>query len=186
MDDALTTRLVVENLGFFLISSAMLAAGLYIWRGAPDFTGSRRSGTRWFRIWFVLIWLLTILLPLGVLIGVGLIGGDTAVIWALAPYLVMIVAQVGWERVALDRFHSPVWVLVPCFYLPWRLFQVYRGDQVLGHDPASALADWTLTILFVMWVINIGIHYTGIIDALRWNDRGEGRKAETAEAGSGI
>jgi len=53
-------------------------------------------------------------------------------------------------------------------FLPWRLYQVSRGFEVL-QEPAPALTLTTLYALVVLWVIDIGVHYTNIPATLRWD-----------------
>lgn len=161
-------QILLEEIFFFAASSAVIIVALYFHRHARPFPGSPRARETWFRIWFALIWLLTIFMPLGTLIGVGLIGGNDAVTLALTPYFGMIALQIGWERVCLDWRKSPVWAIVPCLYLPWRLYQTHRGFELVGPDP-GLIVWWTLAILFAMWVINIGVHFCGIPDSLQWN-----------------
>jgi hypothetical protein len=73
---------------------------------------------------------------------------------------------VVFELVAWKRLRSPIWVIVPCLFLPWRLFQVWQGMGLAPHAPLTAL---TLDALFILWVINIGVHYTNIPNTMRWN-----------------
>ncbi|HPF25269.1 MAG TPA: hypothetical protein P5528_02710 [Steroidobacteraceae bacterium] len=59
-------------------------------------------------------------------------------------------------------------VMQEAAFLPWRLYQVSRGFEVL-QEPAPALTLTTLYALVVLWVIDIGVHYTNIPATLRWD-----------------
>jgi hypothetical protein len=120
----------------------------------------------WFRIWFKVIWLVGGVLPLAALLIVGF-GGD----WALAglvlgPYFVMFAVQIATELWAI-RIGSPIWIAVPCLYLPWRLVQLERA--LVTNDGTSLLLEATVWALIVLWVINIWVHYTGIPNQMRWS-----------------
>ncbi|MGI8932701.1 MAG: hypothetical protein ACR2FS_01365 [Phormidesmis sp.] len=51
------------------------------------------------------------------------------------PYLAMLGLQVSSESASLRRFRSTVFVMVPYFYLPYRVWQLYEGLA-----PASEVA----------------------------------------------
>jgi hypothetical protein len=93
--------------------------------------------------------------------------GSRATFLALVPYVVMLALQIASEMYCWKRRESPVWVIVPCLYLPWRLWQSCRGIGVAADGPPLTLA--TMYALSVLWVVNIGVHYTNIPRALRWD-----------------
>ena len=39
---------------------------------------------------------------------------------------------------------------------------VTRGFQVMEPYPHLTIVTYTLWVLFILWIINIGVHYTGI------------------------
>lgn len=158
---------LVQNSAFFLIAS------LYVWIGArrclgtTPFPGPRPPGSA-FKVWLVVIWLVGLVLPV-VTIGTVGVGEEIATVTVgLVAYLVMFVAQVASEIFVWKRWRSPIWVIVPCLYLPWRLWQCVWGWS-LPEVQGSALASATWIALFVLWVINIGVHFTHVPLTLRWD-----------------
>jgi hypothetical protein len=160
---------VMHNLIFLLLASAALAWAQWRTLPGPAFPGPRPVGPV-FKVWLVVIWTVGLLLPLAAILVDGVIGGNRAVLWALVPYLIMFVAQVLSELFVWKRWRSPVWVLVPCLYLPWRLYQVAMGFDIMGEAGAMPLLTLiTLWALLLLWIINIGVHYTNIPNTLRWD-----------------
>jgi hypothetical protein len=132
---------VAQNIAFFAIAS------LYVWIGARRAAGTAlfpgpRPPPDWFKVWLVVIWLVGLVLP--------------------------IVAQVATELFVWKRWRSPIWVIVPCLYLAWRLWQIWWAWSLPGVA-GSDLASFTCAALFVLWVINIGVHFTNIPLTLRWD-----------------
>jgi hypothetical protein len=158
---------IAQNSVFFTI------AGVYVWIGAMRtrdtalFPGPRPP-SQWFKIWLVVIWIVGLLLPLYTLVSVGFIDGIQEVRIGLGAYLLMFFAQVATEIFVWKRWRSPIWVIVPCLYLSWRLWQIYWGWTLPGVANSS-LAGVTYVALFVLWVINIGVHFTNIPRTLRWD-----------------
>jgi hypothetical protein len=161
------TAVVLQEIAFFAIACAYIAWAL--WRLPPEiarFPGPRPVGPV-FKAWFVVIWLVGGVLPLAALVVDGIAGGSRATLLALLPYLAMFALQIASEMFCWKGRGSPVWVIVPCLYLPWRLWQSYRGIGVAADGPLLTLA--TMYALFVLWVINVGVHYTNIPRAMRWD-----------------
>lgn len=158
---------LLQNAVFFAIAS------LYVWIGARRTLGTApfpgpRPPPNWFKVWLVVIWLVGMVLPLVTLVTVGVLGGNTAVAVGLGAYLVMFIMQVATEIFVWKRWRSPIWVIVPCLYLSWRLWQCVWGMGLEGvQDSTLALGTWIA--LFVLWVINVGVHFTNIPLTLRWD-----------------
>lgn len=158
---------VAQNIAFFVIAS------LYVWIGAQRAAGTAqfpgpRPPPSWFKVWLVVIWVVGLVLPIVTLVVDGVLGGNNDVWVGLGAYLVMFVAQVVTELFVWKRWRSPIWVIVPCLYLTWRLWQIWWAWTLPGVA-ASELASFTCAALFVLWVINIGVHFTNIPLTLRWD-----------------
>jgi hypothetical protein len=153
---------ITQNGVFFLIASLYVAIGARRAAGTASFPGPRPPEA-WFKAWVV-----GLLLPLAALLYDGVIRGVGAAAIGLGFYLVMVVAQIATEIFVWKRWKSPIWVIVPCLYLSWRMWQVVWGlHLVQGQD--SPLTHITFYALFVLWVINIGVHFTNIPMTLRWD-----------------
>ena len=164
----MAVHIVLQEIVFLTLACALLIwAQWRLPKPAAAFPGPRPVGPV-FKVWLVVIWLVGLLLPLAALVVDGWLGGRVDVRLALVPYFAMFFLQVAAELYVWKRWRSPVWVLVPCVFLPWRVYQVSRGLEVLA-DPAALLSLVTLYALFVLWVINIGVHYTNIPATLRWD-----------------
>lgn len=158
-------RFALLNLVFLAVAAAILAWAQWRTRPGPRFPGPRPVGPL-FKAWLVVIWLVGMVLPLAALGIDGFAGGAAGTRTVLGWYLATFVAQLAFEIFAWKRWRSPVWVIVPCLFLPWRLFQVALGIMWLD---GPALTLWTLWALLVLWVINVGVHYSNIPNTLRWD-----------------
>jgi hypothetical protein len=177
----MTLTIWQQELLFFALAGVCL-----VWARArlpaeiAAFPGPRRVG-RVFKVWLVVIWVVGALLPLAALGQDGFVSGHDVVYAALMPYLAMFFAQIATELICWKRLASPIWVLVPCLYLPWRLWQSVRGLDAVQADPAVAqlgLTVFTMYALVVLWTINIGVHYTNIPRSLRWDYHPRDRSLE--------
>lgn len=158
---------VAQNIAFFAVAS------LYVWIGARRVAGTAvfpgpRPPPAWFKVWLVVIWLVGLVLPIVALVIEGLLGGNRDASIGLGAYLLMFFAQVATELFVWKRWRSPIWVIVPCLYLAWRLWQIHWAWTLPGVA-GSDLASFTCAALFVLWVINIGVHFTNIPLTLRWD-----------------
>lgn len=154
--------ILIGNIGFLVLAAALMGWARWRTRPGPLFTGPCPVGPA-FKGWLINIWLVGLVLPV---VTLAIDWSSPLTRLALVPYLLMFAVQVLFELVAWKRWGSPVWVIVPCLFLPWRLFQVWSGLQLGDH---AGLTQITLYALFVLWVINIGVHYTNIPNTMRWN-----------------
>ena len=163
----MAARILLQDALFFVLACACLAwAQWRLPKPSARFPGPRPVGSV-FKFWLVMIWAVGLVLPLATLVIDGVIGGRTATLLALLPYLGMFVAQVASELFCWKRWGSPVWVIVPCLYLPWRLWQGFRGLDLAADG--AVLTVVTMYALIVLWIINIGVHYTNIPATMRWD-----------------
>lgn len=158
---------LAQNIAFFAIAS------LYVWIGARRVAGSApfpgpRPPPLWFKVWLVVIWLVGLLWPAVALVWAIATDAATNIAIGLGAYLVMLFAQVGTEIFVWKRWRSAIWVIVPCLYLPWRLWQCWWGFDLSGVE-ASAFATATYMALIALWIINIGVHFTNVPLTLRWD-----------------
>lgn len=156
--------ILLLNLAFVAAAGAVLVWAQWRMRPGPMFPGPPPVGTL-FKIWLVVIWLVGLALPIAALVAEG---GAAATRLALLPYLATFVLQVATELFVWKRWRSPVWVLVPCLFLPWRVFQAWLGLGLVAGQ-ALPVTEATLVALMILWVINVGVHYSNIVNTLRWH-----------------
>jgi hypothetical protein len=153
---------ILANAAFFSVACAILVWAQWRTEPGPAFPGPQPVGPI-FKTWLVVIWLVGMVLPLVALV----VEWSEPVRLAILPYIATFVLQVATEIFVWKRWRSPVWVLVPCLYLPWRLFQSWWGWTAL--DMADyPVTSATMLALAALWLINIGVHYTNIVNTLRW------------------
>ena len=158
--------LLAENLLFFVLTLPGLIWGWSRYRHLPGFPGPVTPWPAWFKVWFKVIWAVGGLLPLVVFVWLGITGQWSLAALALGPYFVMFALQIATELTCI-RLGSPVWVAVPCFYLPWRLVQLERGLAVANASSNTILVA-TVWALIALWVINIWVHFSGMPNQMRW------------------
>lgn len=158
---------VAQNIAFFLIASLYVAIGARRIAGSAPFPGPRPP-PNWFKVWLVVIWVIGLLLPVVTLAYEWVTAGATNVVVGLGAYLVMLFAQVYTEIFVWKRWRSAIWVIVPCLYLPWRLWQCVWGFG-LPAVAESELGVVTYIALIALWVINIGVHFTNVPLTMRWD-----------------
>jgi len=90
------------------------------------------------------------------------------VLLALIPYLVMLALQILSEIVTSKRFQSCVWVMIPCLYLPYRVWQLYSGLMLLSLESGTIWVQRLLLVEIVLWIFNYGVHLSQIPRLLRW------------------
>lgn len=164
---------VAQNIAFLAFAVIILVWAQGRIRHAPPWPGPRPVG-RVFRWWLLVIWLVGFLLPVLAIVFDGVLGGQSEAWLVMLPYLLMFVAQIGYELFVWKRWRSVVWVLVPCLFLPWRLFQIHVGLLTVMPLEGLLLTKVTLVALLVLWLINIGVHYSGIALNLRWDQQRDG------------
>ena len=164
------SQLVFENAMFLLFTLPCLVWGWRRYDAQAAFPGPVTPWPAWFKVWFRVIWLVGIALPLGVSIYYVIRGEAAVAAVALGAYFFLFVIQIATELTCI-RFRSPVWVAVPCLYLPWRLVQLERG--LSGLEPEDGLMRVTLWLLIALWTVNIWVHFSGIPNQMRWHRHGD-------------
>jgi hypothetical protein len=109
-----------------------------------------------------------VVLPLIALILSGIWWGDTRVVIAIAPYFLMLGFQILSESVTINRFHSCVWVIIPCLYLPYRIWQLHTGLILLNGGELMLIRN-LLRLEIGLWIFNYGVHLSQLPRLLRWD-----------------
>lgn len=112
------------------------------------------------------------LLPLIVLFW-SLWQGQYQIAAVLISYFVVLGLQVLSETLSLRWFQSTAFVMVPYLYIPYRVWQLYRGSTL----PAVAGdAPWVQTLLLAeigLWGVNYGLDLAQLPRLFHWADRPE-------------
>jgi hypothetical protein len=95
-----------------------------------------------------------VLVPLIALILWGVWWGYSKVLTVLAWYFLMLGLQILSEILTLRKFPSVVWVMVPYLYLPYRIWQLYEGLQILSPEPELMWIRILLIVEIVLWIGN--------------------------------
>jgi hypothetical protein len=156
-----------ENFIFLILSTSFLVFVGWVWRYSKPFTLPQPLPT-WFKGWLFLVLALGVVLPLITLILWGLCWGKTSVVLVLVPYFLMLGFQILSESVTLNQFRSCVWVMIPCIYLPYRIWQLYSGITLLSGESDLILIQNLLLLEIGLWIFNYGVHLSQLPRLLRW------------------
>jgi hypothetical protein len=161
-------RLLIENGLFFVIATGFLVLSGLAWRNVQPFQlPTPLPG--WFKLWFGSVIVLGSIPPLAIL-GWSVWQGHQTVWMVWTAYVVMLVLQVVSESLALRRFQSVVWVMVPYLYVPYRLWQLYEGLILVRSTLLSDL-HW-IQVLFigeiVVWSINYLLDLAQLPRLFQW------------------
>jgi len=99
----------------------------------------------------------------------GVWRGDVSVLAVLISYLTMLGLQILTESVTLNRFRSCIWVTIPCVYLPYRIWQLYRGLAIVDNSQIQLL----LSLEIALWIFNYGVHLSQLPRLLAWPNQAE-------------
>ncbi len=160
-------NLLFENLLFLAIATSFLVVVGWAWRQSKPYSLPQPL-PEWFKMWFLTVQLVGGLLPLLAILLWGVWWGYSSVLTVLVPYFVMLGLQILSEIVTLRQFQSVVWVMVPYLYLPYRVWQLYKGLTLLS--PASELM-WVQNLLLieiVLWTLNYALDLSQLPRLLRW------------------
>jgi hypothetical protein len=156
-----------ENLLFLATATSFLAFAGWMWRKAKPFSLPQRLPT-WFSAWLSIVLVLGIALPLVGMVLWGLWWGYTSVLRSLIPYFVMLALQILSESIILKQYQSCVWVMVPCVYLPYRIWQLYTGLILVSLEGELIWVQRLLILEIVLWIFNYGVHLSQLPRLLRW------------------
>jgi hypothetical protein len=170
--NATTSNTLVENLLFFLITTSFLGLMGWNWRQSCPFR-LPQSLPRWFSSWLVLVLFVGILVPV-IAIVFGWFGlGNTNVLQAFLPYFLMLGLQILCETVTLRNFRSCIWVVIPCLYIPYRVWQLHTGIALVGAEANLLWVKRLLVIEIWFWMLNYGVHLYQIPRLLRWDTQSQ-------------
>lgn len=162
-----TNYLLLENLIFFAIATALLVMIGWAWRNIEPYELPKPL-PGWFKVWFLSVQFLGIMPPLAALLIGGIWQGNFTVLAIFAAYFLMLGLQILSESLSLRRFQSTVFVMVPYLYLPYRFWQLYEGTILLNSD---AEMDWVCYILIfeiVVWMINYCLDLAQLPRLFHW------------------
>jgi hypothetical protein len=171
--NSVSINLLIENLGFWAIATSLLLVGGWMWRNSKPFNIPQPLPA-WFPFWLRTVLVVGIILPLLALVWWGIIESSQGVLQALIPYFIMLFLQIISEIVTLRRFHSCIWIAIPCLYLPYRLWQLHQGLNLISNDSKTVWMQWLLIIEMVLWIFNYGVHLSQIPRLLQWDKQENG------------
>ncbi|MBD1934266.1 MULTISPECIES: hypothetical protein [Cyanophyceae] len=160
-------NIFIENSLFVIISTSFLVFMGWVWRQAKPFSIPQPLPT-WFKAWLSVVLVVGVLFPVLAIVVWGVWWNHESVLLALIPYLVMLALQILSESVTSKRFQSCVWVMIPCLYLPYRVWQLYSGLMLLSLESGTIWVQRLLLVEIVLWIFNYGVHLSQIPRLLRW------------------
>ncbi|MBD1928998.1 hypothetical protein H6F74_22520 [Trichocoleus sp. FACHB-90] len=160
-------NIFIENILFVIISTSFLVFVDWVWRQAKPFSIPQPLPT-WFKAWLSVVLVVGVLFPVLAIVLWGVWWNHESVLLALIPYLVMLALQILSESVTSKRFQSCVWVMIPCLYLPYRVWQLYSGLMLLSLESETIWVQRLLVVEIVLWIFNYGVHLSQIPRLLRW------------------
>jgi len=159
--------LLLENLIFFAIATALLVVIGWAWRNIEPYELPKPL-PGWFKVWFLSVQFLGIVPPLAALLIGGVWQGNFTVLVIFAAYFLMLGLQILSESLSLRRFQSTVFVMVPYLYLPYRFWQLYEGIILLGSDAEVIWVRHILILEIVVWMINYCLDLAQLPRLFHW------------------
>lgn len=161
------SKLLFENLLFLVVTTSFLVLIGWLWRNSKPFS-IPESLPAWFKVWLSIVLVVGVAFPLLAMLLWGVLWGNQSVLQAFIPYFVMLGFQILAESVTLNRFHSCVWVTIPCLYLPYRIWQLHTGLALLSAENGLVWVQRLLFAEIVLWIFNYGVHLSQLPRLLRW------------------
>lgn len=160
-------RLLIENAIFLGVSTIFLVIVGYAWRDTKPFQLPKPLPP-WFKVWFGSVQFLGAVVPLITLILFGFIWGYRSVILIFTSFIIILGLQILAELLTLRRFQSPIWVMVPYLYLPYRFWQLYEGLQLLEPESELIWVRYVLILNLVVWIVNYLLDLSQLPKLFRW------------------
>ncbi len=161
-------NLLWENLIFLVLVTSFLLWVGWVWRESKPFSLPQPLPS-WFKAWLLIVLTVGVLLPLIALAWWGFGLGKTGVMVVFAPYFLMLGFQILSETVTINRFQSCVWVMIPCLYLPYRIWQLHSGLTLLSSESELMWVRYLLRLEIGLWIFNYGVHLSQLPRLLRWD-----------------
>jgi hypothetical protein len=161
---------LLENLLFLVLATSFFVVTGWAWRHLKPYELPQPL-PGWFTIWFLTVQIVGGLLPLVAMLLWGVWWSDASVLLVFVPYFVLLELQILSESLSLRQFRSVVFVMIPYLYLPFRIWQLYRGLSLL--NPAAELI-WVRNLLLVeivLWAATYVLDLTQLPRLLRWEAR---------------
>ncbi len=165
-------NLLYENALFFVAATSFFAVVGWAWNDAKPYELPHPL-PGWFRVWFLTVQIGGVGLPL-VGLAWGLWQGYTSVVLLLLSYFLMLGLQILSESVALRRFKSTVFVMVPYLYLPYRIWQLYEVLVWLNAAADLTVIRTLLLLEIVLWTANYALDLSQLPRLLYWERKAEG------------
>lgn len=167
LTSSLTLNLLLENLIVFLLITSFLGLTGFLWKNTPPFSIPQPL-PKWFSVWLKLVVIIGIMVPVIAILVWGVSQRYTSVLQAFLPYLLMLGLQIASEIVTLKQFHSCIWVTIPCWYLPYRVWQLYTGLSLISPESELIWVQGLLWLEIILWIFNYGVHLSQLPRLLRW------------------
>jgi hypothetical protein len=158
----------LEDLTFLVLATAFLILAGWAWRKTKPFTLPEPLPS-WFRVWFLVVILVGLVLPFISMVVWGIVWDYNSVLPIFISYFVMLALQILSERITLQQFHSCIWIAIPCLYVPYRIWQLYRSFTILDATSELVWVQRILIIEMALWIFNYGVHLSQIPRLLRWD-----------------
>jgi hypothetical protein len=157
-----------EDLLFLVFSTLFLLLIGWWWRKARPFMISQIPV--WFNAWLSLVIIIGFLLPLGVTFWWGIWQQNMTILNIFLSYYLIVGLQILFESIVLRKFQSCIWVTIPCLYLPYRIWQLYRGWVLLSANSELFWLQNLLLLEIILWIFNYGVHLSQIPRLMQWEE----------------
>lgn len=161
------TYLFWENLLFFCGSTLFCFIVGWAWKDLKPFTLLKPLPS-WFKFWFIPVQIIGLALPFLALIFWGFVSKNLSIIMILTSYLGMLILQIISESIALKKFQSVTFVMIPYLYLPYRFWQLYQSLKLLSPEPELMGIRYLLILNLMIWIINYLLDLSQLPFLLRW------------------